>query len=519
MPYTREKPEEILFAIVLLCLGVIGTAVIYYATFWGVGFIDWDSFNYIAVARSLAEGRGFVYPVDPKTYAPLTNFPPMLSIVLAAFELVNIDAVAAARHLNAILFGLSTILVGIALKRDTRSPVFALLGAFLFLTSSTLIFYYSFALAEALYLFFTLLGFILLARYITDGKRYQLILTSVVLSLTIMTRYIGIANIFTALFVLLLYRKRGYLKTLLYLIILGVISLAPFLLWMTRSVTTDPTGDSSLNPAGIQQVEYWFTGKQHYIIMFLTIYNTFYRYFLPEKVVVGYEKEQLILVLGLIVVLITVLLYFGLRKHGDVFYNIKSLARSYPTFIIYGIYFTIYFAVIIGVTMFGKPIMVERMILPSLIAGLIIIITGLSLAWLSKNHVARIATVLFSIYLVIFSLSTSIESVPGYHNQGLGLGRKSIQRSESMLALKEFSKSKTIYSNYPWALYLHTGEIGYRINAFSPEVASANDTVIALFSYEAVHSPEFAQKYSEYLELLASGRHISVYLFKPHVPE
>ena len=223
--------------------------------------------------------------------------------------------------------------------------------------------------------------------------------------------------------------------------------------------------------------------------------------------------------MGLIVVLITVLLYFGLRKHGDVFYNIKSLARSYPTFIIYGIYFTIYFAVIIGVTMFGKPIMVERMILPSLIAGLIIIITGLSLAWLSKNQVVRIATVLISIYLIIFSLSTSIESVPGYHNRGLGLGRKSIQRSESMLVLKEFSKSKTIYSNYPWALYLHTGEIGYRINTFSPEAASANDTVIALFSYEAVHSPEFAQKYSEYLELLASGRHISVYLFKPHVPE
>ena len=188
MPYTREKPEEIIFAIVLLCLGVIGTAVIYYATFWGVGFIDWDSFNYIAVAHNLAEGRGFVYPVDPKTYTPLTNFPPMLSIVLAVFELVNIDAVSAARHLNAILFGLSTILIGIALKRETRSPVFTLLGAFLFLTSSTLIFYYSFALAEALYLFFTLLGFILLATYITDGKRYQLILTSVVLCLTIMTK-------------------------------------------------------------------------------------------------------------------------------------------------------------------------------------------------------------------------------------------------------------------------------------------------------------------------------------------
>ena len=318
---------------------------------------------------------------------------------------------------------------------------------------------------------------------------------------------------------LLLYRKRDYLKTLLDLIILGVISLAPFLLWMTRSFTTNPTGDSSLNPAGIQQVEYWFTGKQHYIIMFLTIYHTFYRYFLPEKIVVGYEKEQLILLLGLIVALITVLLYFGHKKHGNTFYKFKSLANNFPTFIIYGIYFIIYFAVIIGVTMFGKPIMVERMILPSLIAGLIIIITSLSMTWLGKNRVARIATVLISIYLIIFSLSTYIESVPGYHNRGLGLGRKSIQRSESMLLLKELSKSKTIYSNYPWALYLHIGEIGYRINTFSPEVASANDTVIALFSYEAVNSPEFAHKYSEDLELLSSGRHISIYLFKPHAPE
>lgn len=510
-----QNPGTLLFYTALILLGVIGAWIIYYATVWGVGFIDWDSFNYIAVARSLAQGRGFMYPIDPDTYAPLTNFPPIYPLILSIFELVNIDAVSGARYLNALLFGLSSVLVGITLKKETGSSIFALLGAFLIITSSTLVFFYSFALAEGLYLFFTLLGFLFLIFYIKTNKRYFLVLSGLIIGLAIMTRYVGVANMLTAGLALLVYRKRRFSQTLLDLGIFFLLSLGPILLWQSREIPIVVDTNTAMQPSGITGFDINLIFQQNFRYIYLIIFYTLYSWYLPEKLYLGFEEEHLILALAGFLTLLGGMLIYGKKIKEDAAYGLKKIRNGHPTVLVYGSFFLIYFGVVIGVTMVGKVVIIERVFIPIFLSTTIILVSILLYLWKLDKKYLRVITGLVSAYLILFSMWSFVENVPAIHNKGLGLGRKSFQNNTSMQMLKELSQDRTIYSNYPWALYLHTGEIGYRLNKFLPENAQSGDTIIAIFSYESISNPEFAAKHSESFELLESDRHIDVYLFKP----
>ncbi len=105
---------------VFLLIGAAGTALLWYCTRWGAGLID-DAFIYITSAQNLAAGRGLVWPWGEGQLLPLTHYPPMFPLSLAAFELLGVNAVFAARLLNAAAFGGSLVLAGVLARRATRS--------------------------------------------------------------------------------------------------------------------------------------------------------------------------------------------------------------------------------------------------------------------------------------------------------------------------------------------------------------------------------------------------------------
>jgi len=74
-----------IFNLTLILISVIGVAIIIYTTNWGIGLFGRDSFNYISAARNLAGGGGYVFPLDNDTVAPITHYPPLLSMILAVF--------------------------------------------------------------------------------------------------------------------------------------------------------------------------------------------------------------------------------------------------------------------------------------------------------------------------------------------------------------------------------------------------------------------------------------------------
>ena len=90
-----------------------GTAVLAATMRYGPG-VSPDSAMYVAAARSLLDGAGFV----GYDGLPVAFWPPLYPAVLAAFGALGPDVVAVARWLGALVFGLVVFFSG----RVSRSP-------------------------------------------------------------------------------------------------------------------------------------------------------------------------------------------------------------------------------------------------------------------------------------------------------------------------------------------------------------------------------------------------------------
>lgn len=493
-----------LFYLLLALLGIIAIATILYTTNWGIGLFGRDSFNYISAARNLARGLGYVFSLDNDTVAPITHYPPLLSMVLAAFEIAGTDALITARYLNALLFGLSAMLTGILIYRTTKSEAFSLLGALFFLSTVILIELHSWALSEPLFIFFTLLGFLLFDKYITKNKLVTLIGLGIVLGLCFLTRYVGITNILTTILVIMVIGKSSTKKRLFDCAIIATISITPVLLWTYRNYALTQTVNN-------RNIGFYPPVLKNYISAFHTIFT----WFLPEEAVVGYEKFYFYIVVGFALTLTFAALAYGYTRHGKTFHMIHSIRHAQPLVSVYFCYALVYIGVIFSSKTFIDPGtgMSDRIFSPVLLAAILLLVNFLVFAWRSNHKIVRLLVIFLSVYLCAFFISSSVTAVPKFHANGLGLGKKALQNSEAMHLLNEMAKDKDIYSNDPFAIYFYTGQRGYRRSSFSPDSIQDDEVVIAIFG--ASEGDAFYGKYAENLEMIQSDQVVSVYVFRP----
>jgi hypothetical protein len=198
----------------LLLISAIGTLLILRATPEGMGLSD-DSIAYIAGARSMLAGDGY-REAWLASNGPVTHFPPGFSSVLAFFGLFGLDPLRGARLVNALLFGMSTMLMGILVWRMTPSLTAGLVAAALFVASGEMLQVYAVAMSEPLYIFFSLLAFWMFdiyferppSRFGWEGSvrgRWWLIFCAIFTGLAYLTRYAGLslaATFVIALFVI-----------------------------------------------------------------------------------------------------------------------------------------------------------------------------------------------------------------------------------------------------------------------------------------------------------------------------
>ncbi len=166
-----------------------------------------DSAAYIAGARNLAQGRGFSRLSGPTGTKPIIHYAPGFSLLLAGLQALGVDAIEGARFLNAALFALNCIMVGVAVREMTASAWAGGLGSILMLISPTMIELHSWAMSEPLYLFLGLLGAWLLSRSLRTERVSTVALSGVSIGLAFLTRYIGFTLVATAGLVILLTRS------------------------------------------------------------------------------------------------------------------------------------------------------------------------------------------------------------------------------------------------------------------------------------------------------------------------
>jgi len=217
-----------------LLLAALATASVLYLTRLGPG-AGGDSTSYLMGAENLLLGNGFSRYSGGYEIRPITGFPPVYSVALAAAGLTGLELVEAARLLNAVLFGANVGLTSAIVYSLTRSTWGSILAGLLFMARTMLLELHAWVMSEPLFIFLSLVSACLLGRYLNDRGMGWLIAAGTVTALACLTRYVGAALVGTGLVGIALFgppdlRRRGRDG-----LIFAGLSLIPLLMWLARN--------------------------------------------------------------------------------------------------------------------------------------------------------------------------------------------------------------------------------------------------------------------------------------------
>ena len=201
-----RRPARDRFTGVLAALSLLGAGLALARGAAHGAALHSDSINYLAVARNLLSGIGFLN-FDA---SPYTLWPPLYPSLLAVSTLGLFDPLTVAAPLNAAAFGATIFVTGRYLRRRLRSPIapfLVLWVAFVLALSLPLGDLAWWILAGPVFVLLTVLALIQADRYLDEGGRGALVRCCLFAALAWQARYIGIA-VPAAVSLLLLFDRR-----------------------------------------------------------------------------------------------------------------------------------------------------------------------------------------------------------------------------------------------------------------------------------------------------------------------
>ena len=427
-------------------LAAIGIFLVLRATPEGLGLSD-DSIGYIAGARSILAGHGY-REAWLASDGPVTHYPPLFSSVLALIGLTGLDPLRGVRFLNASLFGLNTVVLGILGWRMMKSLPAGLLLAGLFVVNGSLLGIHAMALSEPLFIFLSLLSFWMLDLYFErDAHWLWLVCCGIFIGLAYLTRYAGLALLPTfvvALMVMLdTWRKR--------LASTGIL-VASMLLWMIGwGIRNEIVGGDATNRTLI-----WhpitagnFDTALYNISIFLMPVEAWRRDLFKFPVVF----------VGAVVLILGAVLAWILIKAKDALTKPRATGGQGIVAFTSGVYIFGYLASIFAsMSFFDASTKFKPRILSPIYVSLLILVMFLGMwIWNKRREVAiPLALLIFGISIV-GQYATVRELAKG------GQGYASFQwyDSKTMGFLRTVPPAVMIYTNQPPAVYLYTGRGTY----------------------------------------------------------
>ena len=502
-PTSRLLRTTWAFFAALALLAVAGGWLLFYATPQGLGLND-DSIAYIAGARSLLSGQGYreIWLISA---GPVTHFPPGFPSALAFFSLVTgIDPLRAARLLNGLLFGANIFLMGWLALRMTKSRIIGLLTALLFMLTPSLLRIHSNAMSEPLYVFFTLVTFLLLDLYIQkqNERRAQglLLAAGLVTSFAFLTRYAALALLATGIVALVIlhseWRKR--------LVSVGVYlaGFAPFVLaWMIRNrlvggtVTNRAIGWHPISETnarmGIRTFSEFLVPISNWQLSLIKISGLF-------------EGILIVLALGLLIWTLKA----GLPR---LFQPEKNPPPEVISFL-NGLYIFGYFLALATTMTFFDPAtkFQLRIVAPMLVSLVLLLAFGLKTVsgWGAGKWIALgLAFVIFVVSVVGMS-----ETLADLRRGGQVYANERWYDAPAIAELRKLPADVVIHSNQPGVIYLYVGRPG----ALLPEnVQSAKELQAEVLAGRAVivifKSVGLDETTQAYYEALGQGLRIEKY--------
>jgi len=245
----------------LICLAaLLSMGLVFYATAYGPG-VGGDATIYLTSASNLIQGEGLGWIEADGSFRVLPYTPPFYPLVLGGFGLLG-DIVSGARLLNILLSGATVFLSGWACLRFTRQPWLAVVVSGLAASSPVLLGVQVWAMSEVLFLFLGFGGLALILVYLENNRWPYLVGAAVLLGLSFLTRYFGVAFVITGGLALFVFGRADDSRIRVWVnkprlregVVFGVISLLPILAWLVIDFSlTGTVGSRSAQPAAA----YW----------------------------------------------------------------------------------------------------------------------------------------------------------------------------------------------------------------------------------------------------------------------
>ena len=245
----RLRPDGITLAIIgIAVLGVVN--VLAREATYGPR-LDWDSIYYVAVARNLLAGEGFTN-FDG---APLMHWPPIYPLLLALASLGLFDPLDVAGLLNAIIFGLTILVVGCYLRNLLESGFLVILSCSALALSVPLADLSSWVLSESAFILLTILALVSADKFLAEGRNGFLIWSAALSALAWLCRYIGLAVPVALGLLLLLCRSSSLFIRVKRIAIFSAIAGTPMGLWILRNHLATGQGPGRIRQARSMAVD------------------------------------------------------------------------------------------------------------------------------------------------------------------------------------------------------------------------------------------------------------------------
>jgi hypothetical protein len=437
----------------LYLLAVLAILIVSLATPFGIG-INPDSTVYIDAARNLLEGQGLVVLTGSGEMNPLTHYPPLYPAVLALFTragslLAGVSIESVARVLNSFLLGANLLLVGVAIKDYVRDSYWLpFLGALLTLTAPDVVGIHTFALTEGLFIFLSLSGLVSLSRYLQTKRGPCLVVSAAAIAMALLTRYVGIALIFTGVFILLIINGRTLRRRCLEALIFGLISCAPMALWVVRN-TRSGEGLSDrefvFHSAGLRQIVAGFSTVASWLLL-------------------GKVRTDLRIIFFVVEIAAASLFIYYLRRRRRAHILVQEnhpekasagetlrMGRSSPLPIILLIFIVSYIGFLIFTALFvdADTVPDARALVPVHVAAIVLVcgLAGKTFEFFSERRTIRTTFVTIAIVFVVsYSIRGAIWFTPT-RQDGQGYASRAWKESETISHIKNLPPGVPIYSN------------------------------------------------------------------------
>jgi hypothetical protein len=467
-----------LWVLLLLVLAGASVLLIKETTRFGAGLRP-DSFSFLSAAENFVRGGGYGRPTWDGGFKPITGFPPMFSIAVAALHRTGLPAYPSARVLNGILFGSTILLAGAAVYFATRSIGFSVLGAGILLGSSVLIDVYSWAQSEPLYLFLSLLGLVLFAWYLTRPDQWIVFWAAILaISAAFLTRYAGIALVASGIVALFLVhdqsKRRRIRDLLVYVVIVGI----PMVMFLGRNKVL--TGTFTNRPSPFwhpPSAEKWYEALR--IIL---------AWIFPNEALESLSNGWLVLLFVLCASGIA--LVYGYSRTN--FYEHKGDPEFRSSLISMIFIYLIFNIMLVLVTVFFLDILTplnNRILVPIHLSALLILVLVLSMWWDTASITGKVIVGLISVTILFIQVRQAFDMYNRLRAEPQGYASNSYRSSPTIEYVRELPDIPIFTNDLP-ALYFWAQRIGVFIpNAYN---ASAKEVIDPL----------------EYEQLLASMRKI-----------